>query len=348
MFYRASLIKSISLSLVLIAFGNLAVASSVALNGAGATFPAPLYSKWFSEYKAANPDIEINYQSIGSGGGIRQLTDKTVDFGASDSPMTDEQLSKASPSVIHIPTVLGAVVITYNLQGLSKPLKLSGDIVADIFLGKITQWNDARIAKLNPGVALPKDTTILVAHRSDGSGTTAVFSDYLSKISPDWKDKVGAGPALNWPTGLGGKGNDGVTNLVKQTPGGIGYIELTYAETNSLAYASIQNKAGRFIVPSPKTVSNAAAGALKDMPKDFRISITNPDGPMAKEAYPISSFTYLLIYQKMPAAKQAALTSFLKWAISDGQKYAEPLHYAGLPRQMIPLVYDRIKEIQAE
>jgi phosphate transport system substrate-binding protein len=319
-------------------------AETISINGAGATFPAPLYTKWFSEYRHADPSVEINYQPIGSGGGIRQLTDKTVDFGASDAPMTDEQLSKASPSVIHIPTVLGAVVITYNLPELKKPLQLSGDVVADLFLGKITKWNDARIVKLNPGVTLPA-TDVLVAHRSDGSGTTAVFSDYLSKVSPEWKQKVGTGPALNWPTGLGGKGNDGVTNTVKQTPGAIGYIELTFAETNKLPYASIKNKAGKFVVPSPATVSNAAAGALKEMPKDFRVSITDSAG---KDAYPISAFTYLLVYQKMDAKKGPKLVKFLNWALKGGQKDAEPLHYAPLPKQLVSKVEAKVKEIQIE
>jgi phosphate transport system substrate-binding protein len=319
-------------------------AETISINGAGATFPAPLYTKWFSDYRQVDPSVEINYQPIGSGGGIRQLTDKTVDFGASDAPMTDEQLSKATTPIIHIPTVLGAVVITYNLPEVTKPLQLSGDVIADMFLGKITKWNDARIAKLNPGVNLPA-TDILVAHRSDGSGTTAVFSDYLSKVSPDWKQKVGTGTALNWPSGLGGKGNDGVTNLVKQTPGAVGYIELTYAETNKLPFAALKNKSGKFVVATPATVSNAAAGALKTMPKDFRVSITDAAG---KDAYPISSFTYLLIYQKMDAKKGPKLVKFLDWALKSGQKDAEPLHYAPLPKQMVSKVEARVKEIKTE
>lgn len=319
-------------------------ADTVSINGAGATFPAPLYTKWFSEYRQVDPSVEINYQPIGSGGGIRQLTDKTVDFGASDAPMTDQQMAKASPAIIHIPTVIGAVVITYNLPELKKPLQLSGDVVADIFMGKIIKWNNPSIAALNPGVQLPA-SDILVAHRSDGSGTTAVFSDYLAKVSPEWKQKVGTGTALNWPVGLGGKGNDGVTNTVKQTPGTIGYIELTYAETNKLPYASLKNKAGKFVVPSSKTVSNAAAGALKDMPKDFRVSITDAAG---KDAYPISAFTYLLVYQKMDAKKGAKFVKFLDWALKAGQKDAEPLHYAPLPKQMVSKVEARVKEIQVE
>lgn len=330
--------------LAAVLFSTSSFADTVSINGAGATFPAPLYTKWFSEYRQADPSVEINYQAIGSGGGIRQLTDKTVDFGASDAPMTDEQLTKASPAVIHVPTVLGAVVITYNLPELKKPLQLSGEVIADIFLGKVNKWNDASIAKLNPGVQLPA-TDILVAHRSDGSGTTAVFSDYLSKVSPEWKQKVGMGPSLNWPVGLGGKGNDGVTNTVKQTPGAVGYIELTYAETNKLPYASLKNKAGKFVVPSPAAVSNAAAGALKEMPKDFRVSITDAAG---KNAYPISAFTYLLVYQKMDAKKGAKLVKFLDWALKAGQKDAEPLHYAPLPKQMVSKVQARVKEIQVE
>jgi len=321
-----------------------ALAETISINGAGATFPAPLYTQWFSEYRQIDPSVEINYQPIGSGGGIRQLMDKTVDFGASDAPMTDQQLSKASPAILHVPTVLGAVVITYNLPELKKPLQLSGELVADIFSGKITKWNDARITKLNPGVQMPA-TDMLVAHRSDGSGTTAVFSDYLSKVSPEWKQKIGAGTALNWPVGLGGKGNDGVTNIVKQTPGAIGFIELTYAETNKLPYASLKNKAGKFIVPSPATVSASAAGALKTMPKDFRVSITDAAG---KDSYPISAFTYLLVYQKMDAKKGAKLVKFLDWALKAGQKDAEPLHYAPLPKQMVSKVEARLKEIQTE
>jgi phosphate transport system substrate-binding protein len=321
-----------------------ALAETISINGAGATFPAPLYTQWFSEYRQIDPSVEINYQPIGSGGGIRQLMDKTVDFGASDAPMTDQQLSKASPAIIHIPTVLGAVVITYNLPELKKPLQLSGEVVAEIFSGKITKWNDAKITKINPGVQMPA-TDMLVAHRSDGSGTTAVFSDYLSKVSPEWKQKIGAGTALNWPVGLGGKGNDGVTNLVKQTPGAIGFIELTYAETNKLPYASLKNKAGKFVIPSPTTVSASAAGALKTMPKDFRVSITDAAG---KDAYPISAFTYLLVYQKMDAKKGAKLVKFLDWALKAGQKDAEPLHYAPLPKQMVSKVEARLKEIKTE
>jgi phosphate transport system substrate-binding protein len=318
--------------------------AAVGLTGAGATFPAPLYTKWFYEYHTVNPALEINYQPIGSGGGIRQLTDRTIDFGASDAPMTDEQLTKAG-QVLHIPTVLGAVVVTYNLPGITERVRLSADVIADIFLGKITQWNDAKIAALNPSVALPKDLAILVAHRSDGSGTTAVFSDYLSKANAEWKSKVGAGTALKWPVGLGGKGNDGVTGLVTQTPGAIGYIELTYAQTNKLPFASIKNKSGNFVDPSPKSVTAAANGALKTMPADFRVSITDS---AAKDAYPISSFTYLLVYEKMDPAKGKALQSFLLWALNDGQKLAEPLFYAPLPKSMVGKVEQKIKAMKWE
>lgn len=320
-------------------------ASPTSITGAGATFPYPLYSKWFAEYKKANPSVEINYQSIGSGGGIRQLLDKTVDFGASDAPMTDEQLAKSSIPVLHIPTVLGAVAITYNIPEVKSSLKLTSDVVADIFLGKITQWNDKRIQDLNPGVALPQDTAIMVTHRSDGSGTTAVFTDYLAKVSQEWKEKVGSGTSVKWPTGLGGKGNEGVTGLLKQTPGTIGYVELTYAVSNKLPVAQVKNAAGTFITPSPKTVTAAASGALKTMPADFRVSITQSPG---KDAYPISSFTYLLVYQKMAAPKGPALVQFLNWAMADGQKIAEPLDYAPLPKEMIQKVKAKIGEIKSE
>ncbi len=329
---------------VLFAF-NTAHAGGLTLNGAGATFPYPLYAKWFSEYKKIDTNVEINYQSIGSGGGIRQLLDKTIDFGASDAPMTDEQLAKSSKPILHIPTVLGAVVITYNLPGITKPLHFSGDVLANIFLGKITKWNDAAIAKLNPGVALP-DTAILVAHRSDGSGTSAVFTDYLSKVSADWKAKVGAGTAVNWPAGLGGKGNEGVTGVVKQTPGAVGYVELTYAVSNGLPVAELLNKAGKSITPTTKSVSAAAAGALKTMPKDFRVSIT--DSP-SKDAYPIASFTYLLVYQSMNKEKADTLKKFIHWALSPaGQAMAEPLSYAPLPVALTKSVEKRANEVKAE
>lgn len=314
------------------------------INGAGATFPYPLYSKWFSEYKKVAKDVEINYQSIGSGGGIRQFTDKTVDFGASDSPMTDEQLAKAPAPVIHIPTVLGAVVVTYNVQESNKALNLSGDVVADIFLGKVSKWNDPRILKTNPGFTATGD--ILVVHRSDGSGTTGVFTDYLSKVSPEWKAQVGTSTSVNWPIGLGGKGNEGVTQLVKQTPGSIGYVELIYAKSNGLAYASIQNSTGAFVEPSLKAVTAAASASLTSIPEDFRVSITNPAG---KEAYPISSFTYLLVFRtQTDTNKGAKLVDFLKWAVKDGQKHTAALHYAGLPTSLVPKVQAKIQTIEVK
>ena len=311
------------------------------INGAGATFPYPLYSKWFSEYQKVDSLAQINYQSIGSGGGIRQLLEKTVDFGASDAPMTDEQLAKSSVPVLHIPTVLGAVVLTYNVPGIEQGLKLDGESTADIFLGKITKWNDPRIVKLNPGLNLP-DTAVLVAHRSDGSGTSNIFTDYLSKVSQEWQQKVGTGTAVNWPAGLGGKGNEGVTGLIKQTPGAIGYVEYIFAVNNHLAYATLRNQAGQFVLPNTKSVTAAAASALKSMPEDFRISITNASGP---EAYPISGFTYLLVYKEMPLEKGAKIQKFLNWAETEGQKYAEPLFYAPLPVSLIKKVQAKIKTI---
>ncbi len=320
-------------------------AGSTLLNGAGATFPYPLYSKWFSEFQKVKPGVEINYQSIGSGAGIKQFLDKTIDFGASDAPMTDEQLAKAQPAALHIPTALGAVVVTYNLPGLSKPLQFSGDVLADIFLGKISKWDDARIAKDNAGVKLPAGLAIMVAHRSDGSGTTAVFTDYLSKVSADWKSKVGSGTAIKWPAGLGGKGNEGVTGLVKQTPGAIAYVELIYAEANKLPSALLKNRAGVYVAASPRTVTAAAQGSLKGMPKDFRVSITQAEG---KDAYPISSFTYLLAYSKMEAGKGRAFKEFLAWALDKGQPLAEGLSYASLPKSMIGPIKAKVAQIQAE
>jgi phosphate transport system substrate-binding protein len=329
------------LSTLLASVGAQAAETSILINGAGATFPYPLYSKWFSDFGKKDAGVQVNYQSIGSGGGIKQFLEGTVDFGATDSPMTDEQLSKAKSPVLHIPTVLGAVVVTYNVPGIGKGLKLSPEIVADIFLGKIAKWNDPQIAKLNAGLALP-DASILVAHRSDGSGTTGIFTDYLSKVSPEWKEKAGAGTAVNWPTGLGGKGNEGVTGLVKQTPGGIGYVELIYAEKNGLAYASIKNRAGTFVAPTNKSVTAAAAGALKAMPEDFRVSITDADG---KDSYPISGFTYLLVNQTMAAPKGAKIVKLLKWALTDGQKEAPAMHYAPLPASLVKKVEAKIAKI---
>jgi phosphate transport system substrate-binding protein len=316
-------------------------AQAVRLTGAGATFPYPIYSKWFAEYQKLHPEAQINYQSIGSGGGIRQMLARTVDFGASDAPMSDAALARSATPILHIPTVMGAVVITYNLPEVRQSLRLTGDVIADIFLGRIVQWNDARIASLNPGAKLP-DEPILVAHRSDGSGTTAIFSDYLAKLSPEWKEKVGSGTALKWPVGLGGKGNEGVTGLVKQTPGGLGYVELIYAEQNQLPVAILKNRAGQFVEPSVKSVTAAAAGALKTIPADFRVSITDAGG---KEAYPISAFTYILAFETMPASQAKVLKNFLLWAVSDGQKMAPALSYAALPGPLVSRIEKRIAQI---
>jgi phosphate transport system substrate-binding protein len=324
-----------------ILFSANAASDVVSVNGAGATFPYPLYSKWFSEYRKVDPTVEINYQSIGSGGGVRQLLENTIDFGASDSPMKDEQLAKAGIPIYHFPTVLGAVVLTYNLPGITAPIRLTPELVADLFLGKIFYWNDAKIAAVNPGVVLP-DVPVMIVHRSDGSGTTAVYTDYLAKISPEWKTRVGAGTAVKWPIGLGGKGNEGVTGFVKNSPGALGYVELLYAEKNRLQVALLQNAEGEFVKPEARTISAAAAGAMKEMPKDFRISITNAKG---KESYPISSFTYLLVYRKMAALKGEKIRSFLRWAVRDGQKMATALYYAPLPETLVPKIEARIREL---
>ena len=303
------------------------------LTGAGATFPYPIYSKWFADY-AAKTGVKINYQSIGSGGGIRQLSEQTVDFGASDAPMSNEELAKAKGGpIMHIPTVLGAVVVTYNVPELKKPLRLDGNTLADIFLGTITKWNDARIAALNPGAKLPS-SDILVVHRSDGSGTSYVFTDYLSAVSPKWAAKPGKGKEVQWPVGLGGKGNDGVTGQVKQLPGSIGYVELAYAKQNKLPYADIKNARGEFVAPSIEAVTAAAAGAVAKLPAntDYRVSIVNAQG---KGAYPISSFTWLLVYRNQTdAAKGKKLIDFVKWALLDGEKSAASLDYAPLPAAM--------------
>jgi phosphate transport system substrate-binding protein len=307
-------------------------ADRIQLNGAGATFPYPIYSKWFDEYHKAHPNIEINYQSIGSGGGIRQLTDGTVDFGASDGPMTDEQLGKAKVKILHFPTVLGGVVPTHNVDGVKESLKFTPEALAGIFLGKITKWNDPAIAGPNPGVKLPA-SDIVVVHRSDGSGTTYIWTDYLSKVSTEWKDKVGTGTSVNWPVGLGGKGNEGVSGLVKQTPSSIGYVELIYAIQNHLPYGDVKNAAGKFIKADLKSVTEAAAGAAKEMPDDFRVSITNAPG---NGVYPISSFTWLLVPARIEdQAKKKALTDFLHWMTGEGQKYTEPLAYAPLPKPVV-------------
>jgi phosphate transport system substrate-binding protein len=313
------------------------------INGAGATFPNPIYSKWFSEYNKLHPNIEINYQSLGSGAGIRQLSNQTVFFGATDGPMTADQLLAAPGKVLHFPTVLGAVVPVYNIPGVTTQLKFTGALLADIFLGKVTKWNDPAIAKVNPGVNLP-GTDITVAHRSDGSGTTYIFMDYLSKVSPEWKQKVGVATAVNWPAGVGGKGNEGVSGLVSQTPGSIGYVELIYALQNKVSYGSVQNMAGEFVTASVEAVSLAAAEAAKSMPADFRVSITNAPG---KGVYPISSFTWLLLYENpKDKAQSKAMVDFLKWALSDGQKFAPDLGYAPLPESVVKLEMAALAKIK--
>ncbi len=311
------------------------------INGAGATFPYPIYSKWFDEYTKVDPGVRFNYQSIGSGGGIKQVSSRTVDFGASDGPMTDEQLKQAPAELFHIPTVLGAVVATYNLPGSPK-LKFTPDVLADVFLGKITKWNDTRITAANPGVSLP-DQSILVVHRSDGSGTTYIWVDYLSKVSPEWQKKVGKGTSVNWPVGLGGKGNEGVAGQIKNTPGALGYVELAYAVKNKLPVASVRNAAGKFVEPSAQTTTAAAAGAAKSMPADFRVSLTNAPGD---DAYPIASFTWLLVYKdQADQAKGSAIVKFLWWMSHEGQKYADDLLYAPLPAQVVKQIEAKIKQV---
>ena len=312
------------------------------LNGAGATFPNPMYQKWFSEYHKAHPDIQFNYQSIGSGGGIRQVLAQTVDFGASDGPMTDEQLAQAKTKILHIPTVMGAVVPAYNVPGVSSELKFTPEALSGIFLGKITTWNDPAIAKANPGVNLPNQT-IIVIHRSDGSGTTYIFTDYLSKVSSDWQNGPGKGTSVKWPVGLGGKGNEGVGGMIRQMQGGIGYIELMYAVQNKIDYGSVKNASGTFVKASLESVTAAAASA-KSMPADFRVSITNAPG---KDAYPISSFTWLLIPEKSKEAnKGKILADFLTWMVDDGQKMTAELSYAPLPENVAVKVKGAIKQVQ--
>jgi phosphate transport system substrate-binding protein len=333
--------KSTLAVLSAVLFAAPAFAQVSALNGAGATFPYPIYSKWFDDYHKVKPELQINYQSIGSGGGIRQLTEKTVDFGASDGPMTDEQIAKAGGAVLHLPTVLGADVPVFNVAGI-KELKLDGPALADIFLGKIAKWNDPALVKLNPGAALP-DLAVTVVHRSDGSGTTYCFTDYLSKVSPEWQKTAGRGTAVNWPVGIGGKGNEGVSGLVKQTPGSIGYVELIYATQNGIDFAWVKNKAGKFVKASVAGVTAAAAGAAKNMPKDYRVSITDAPGA---SAYPISTFTWLLVYAKNPEGKGAELKAFLRWMLKDGQKTAPALGYAPLPATVKAMVAKTVETIQ--
>ena len=333
--------KLLLMSLVLLA--TAASAQTVQINGAGATFPYPIYSKWFDQYHKVHPNAEINYQSIGSGGGISQLSAGTVFFGASDGPMTDDQINKAGFRIIHLPTVLGGDVPVYNIPGETAELRFTGPLLANIYLGKITKWNDPAIRAVNPGVKLPADD-ITVVHRSDGSGTTYIFADYLSKVSPEWKQKVGVATSVNWPVGIGGKGNEGVAGLVKQTPGSIGYVELIYALQNKIAYGSVQNQAGEFLRATTETVSNAAAAASKNMPKDFRVSITNAPG---HNVYPISSFTWMLL-QVSPSdvARSRMMVDFMRWALTDGQKFAPELGYAPVPHDVVALEMAALKTVK--
>ena len=318
-----------------------AVSQTTTLNGAGATFPNPMYSKWFSEYHKLHPNIEINYQSIGSGGGIRQVIAGTVDFGASDGPMTDDQLKESKAKILHFPTVLGADVPAYNIPGVTAELKFTPEALAGIFLGKITKWNDKAITSANPGISLP-DRDIVIVHRSDGSGTSYIWTDYLSKISPEWQSQVGKGTSVKWPVGLGGKGNEGVAGMIRQLPGSMGYVELIYAVQNNIAYGSVKNAAGNFVKASLESVTAAAASSPK-MPADFRVSITNAPG---KDAYPVSSFTWLLIpEQSKDPAKGKILADFLNWMVTDGQKMTAALSYAPLPDAVVQKEKEAIKMV---
>ena len=335
-------------TLIALAAATLAVpaGAQVKLTGAGATFPNIIYQDWVLTYNRLNRGVQLNYQSIGSGGGIRQFSENTVDFGGSDAPMTDSAIAAVGGNVLHIPTVLGGLAIIYHLPGLSAAVRFTPQILADIFLGRLTSWNDPRIAAVNPNVRLPR-SDILVVHRSDGSGTTYGFTDYLSKVSPEWQRRVGKGTSVNWPVGLGGRGNEGVAATVSQTPGAVGYVELGYADANKLPVGQVQNRAGQFVMPTVESVTAAAAGAMAEMGPntDFRVSITNPGGA---NAYPIASFTWLLLKkQYADPAKSGALVPFVWWAITDGQAVAAQLGYAPLPRAMRPWIEARLKTITA-
>ena len=315
------------------------------INGAGATFPNPIYQKWFSEYNKLHSDVRINYQPVGSGGGIQQVSAGTVFFGATDAAMTDEQLQAAKGKLLHFPTVLGGVVPIYNIPGVNAELKFTGPVLADIFLGRITKWNDPAIAKANEGLTLPA-TDIVVVHRAEGSGTTYILTDFLAKVSPEWKSKVGVGANPSWPAGIGAKGSDAVTGQVKQTPGAIGYTELTYALTNKISFGSVQNRAGKFVKATPESVSAAAAAAAGKMPADFRVSITNADGDAV---YPLSSFTWLLLYQDPKDKAQAkVIVEFMKWALQDGQKFAPDMGYAPLPKAVVDLELKSLATIKTQ
>lgn len=320
-----------------------AFAQNLQINGAGATFPFPIYSKWFSEYNKLHPNVQINYQSIGSGGGIRQLTAQTVFFGATDGPMTQEQIFAAGSPILHLPTVLGGVVPVYNLADVNREVRFTGQVLANVFLGKVTRWNDPAIVAINPGVKLP-GTEITVVHRSDGSGTTYIWCDFLSKVSPEYRKVVGVSTSVNWPAGVGAKGNEGVAGLVKQTPGAIGYVELIYALQNRIAYGAVQNSAGEFVMANDQSVTAAAAAARTSMPKDFRVSITNAPG---KGVYPVASFTWML-FRETPKDKvrARAMVDFMKWALTEGQKYAQQLGYAPLPKEVVALEMEALKRIK--
>jgi phosphate transport system substrate-binding protein len=333
-------LKVIAVSILAMAAAG---ASAQNLNGAGATFPYPIYSRWFNEYKQQHPSVQINYQPIGSGGGIRQVTEGTVDFGASDVTMTNEQLAQAKIKVIALPTVLGAVVPVYNIPGVNKNLNFSGDVIADIYLGKISKWSDPRIAKDNPGISFP-DKAILPVYRSDGSGTSFIFTDFLSKVSPDFKSTVGAAASVKWPAGIGQKGNEGVSGMVRQAPYSFGYVELIYARGNSMSYGSVKNAAGKFVQASTDSVTAAAAAAAKAMPADYRISITNASGA---ESYPISSFTWLLLpTHSTDPAKGKALADFVGWMLDKGESEASSMTYAPLPKQVQEMVRKSIAQIK--
>ncbi len=334
------------MTLLALALAAAPAAAQVQINGAGATFPNIIYSDWILTYGQTHADVKLNYQSIGSGGGIRQFSDGTVDFGGTDAPMTDSAIAAIQGNVLHIPTVLGAIVVTYNVPGVTQQLKFTPDVIAGIFLGTITKWNDARLASINPGVTLPA-TDIVVVHRSDGSGTSYGFTDYLSKVSADWAQKVGKGASVNWPVGLGGKGNEGVASTVAQTPGAVGYVELGYATANKMAFGQVQNSAGRFVAPTLEAVTAALAGALAKMgpSTDFRISITNPDGA---NAYPIATMTWLLLHKSYAdVTKAKALVQFVWWAETEGQTKAPALGYAPLPVQLRPWIQTRLRSITA-
>ena len=334
-------LSSVACATLLVA--GVAAQKKMQINGAGATFPYPIYSKWFSEYNKLHPDVEINYQSIGSGGGVRQVTNQTVFFGATDGPMTNDQLLAAPSKILHFPTVLGGVVPVYNIPGVNAELKFTGQVLADIYLGKITKWNDPAIVKLNGGTNLP-GTDITVVHRSEASGTSYIWCDYLAKMSEEWKKKVGIATAVNWPAGVGGKGNEGVSGLITQTPGSIGYVELIYALQNKINFGSVQNMAGQFVKASTQSVTAAAQQGASAMPADFRVSITNAPGT---GVYPISSFTWLLLYENpKDKAQSKTMVDFVKWALGDGQKFCTELGYAPLPSNVVQMemaVLARIK-----